>query len=150
MSPALLDVNVLIALLDRRHVHNEAAHGWFADAQANGWATCPLTQNAVLRILGQPRYPNSPGPPAVVAPLIAALIRHPQHQFWPDGLSLLNQSGVDSSRLLEARQLTDTYLLALAVHHGGRLVSFDRRLSCRAVAGGRDALTLIEATPSAG
>ncbi len=54
MSVALLDVNVLIALLDRRHVHHEAAHGWFATAQADGWATCPLTQNAVLRILGQP------------------------------------------------------------------------------------------------
>jgi predicted nucleic acid-binding protein len=62
MSVALLDVNVLIALLDRRHVHHDPAHGWFAAAQANGWATCPLTQNAVLRILGQPRYPNSPGP----------------------------------------------------------------------------------------
>jgi predicted nucleic acid-binding protein len=72
---ALLDVNVLIALLDRRHVHHEAAHGWFAAEQAKGWATCPLTQNAVLRILGQPRYPNSPGPPAVVAPLMAELMR---------------------------------------------------------------------------
>ena len=142
---ALLDVNVLIALLDRRHVHHEAAHGWFAAEQAKGWATCPLTQNAVLRILGQPRYPNSPGPPAVVAPLMAELMRHPQHQFWPDSLSLLGQSGVDVSRLLEASQLTDTYLLALAVHHGSRLVSFDRRLSCEAVIGGREALWLIEA-----
>ena len=95
-----MDVNVLIALLDRRHVH----------------------QNAVLRILGQPRYPNSPGPPAVVDPLMAELIRHPQHQFWPDSLSLL----------------------ALAVHHGGRLVSFDRRLSYEGVAGGREALWLID------
>jgi len=99
----------------------------------------------VLRILGQPRYPNSPGPPAVVAPLMAELMRHPQHQFWPDSLSLLGQSGVDVSRLLEAGQLTDTYLLALAVHHGSRLVSFDRRLSCEAVIGGREALWLIEA-----
>jgi len=145
VSAALLDVNVLIALLDRRHVHHEPAHGWFAAEQAKGWATCPLTQNAVLRILGQPRYPNSPGPPAVVAPLMAELIRHPQHQFWPDSLSLLGQSSVDVSRLLDASQLTDTYLLALAVHHGGRLVSFDRRLSCEAVAGGRQALWLIEA-----
>jgi uncharacterized protein len=110
VSVALLDVNVLIALLDRRHVHHEHAHGWFAAAQAKGWATCPLTQNAVLRILGLPRYPNSPG-----------------------------------SRLLEANQLTDTYLLALAVHRGGRLVSFDRRLSCEGVAGGREALWLIDA-----
>lgn len=144
MSAALLDVNVLIALLDRRHVHHEQAHGWFASAQEEAWATCPLTQNALLRILGQPRYPNSPGPPAVVAPLVAELIRHPQHQFWPDALSLLNQSGVDPSRLLEAGQLTDTYLLALAVHRGGTLVSFDRRLSCEAVKGGRKALWLID------
>ncbi len=57
MSVALLDVNVLIALLDRRHIHHEPTHGWFASAQADGWATCPLSQNAVLRILGQPRYP---------------------------------------------------------------------------------------------
>ena len=145
MSAALLDVNVLIALLDRRHLHHEPAHAWFAAEQAKGWATCPLTQNAVLRIVGQPRYPNSPGPPAVVAPLMAELIRHPQHQFWPDSLSLLGQSSVDVSRLLDASQLTDTYLLALAVHHGGRLVSFDRRLSCQGVAGGREALWLIEA-----
>ena len=144
MRVALLDVNVLIAMLDRRHVHHEPAHGWFAAAKAHGWATCPLTQNAVLRILGQPRYPNSPGPPAVVAHLIAQLIRHPQHQFWPDSLSLLGQSGVDVSRLLEASQLTDTYLLALAVNHDGLLVSFDRRLSCEGVAGGREALWLID------
>jgi len=144
MSVALLDVNVLIALLDRRPVHHDPAHGWFAAAQANGWATCPLTQNAVLRILGQPRYPNSPGPPAVVAPVVAELIRHPQHQFWPDAISLLHPIGIDASRLLEAGQLTDTYLLALAVHHGGRLVSFDRRLSCEAVVGGREALWLLD------
>jgi hypothetical protein len=144
MSAALLDVNVLIALLDRLHVHHEPAHAWFAASHPAGWATCPLTQNAVLRILGQPRYPNSPGPPAVVAPLVAELIRHPNHQFWPDSLSLLTVSGVDPSRLLEAGQVTDTYLLALAVHQGGTLVSFDRRLASSAVAGGQAALRLIE------
>jgi uncharacterized protein len=144
MSVALLDVNVLIALLDRRHVHHEPAHGWFAMAQADGWATCPLTQNAVLRILGQPRYPNSPGPPAVVAPLVAELIRHPQHQFWPDSLSLVDHSAVTTSRLLEASHLTDTYLLALAAAHSGRLASFDNRLSCAAVVGGHEALWLID------
>ena len=142
---ALLDVNVVIALLDSAHVMHASASSWLERNLDQGWATCPLTQNAVLRILGQPRYPNSPGPPAVVAPLVAELIRHPQHQFWPDSLSLLGQSSVDVSRLLDASQLTDTYLLALAVHHGGRLVSFDRRLSCQGVAGGREALWLIEA-----
>jgi toxin-antitoxin system PIN domain toxin len=133
-----------VALLDRRHVHHEAAHGWFATAQADGWATFPFTQNAVLRILGQTRYLNSSGPPAVVVPLVAELIRHPWHQFWPDSLSLVDHSGVDASRLLEASQLTDTYLLALAAARGGRLASLDRRLSCVGVAGGREALWLIE------
>ena len=66
-----------------RHVHHEPAHRWFAGS-TGPWATCPLTQNAVLRILGQPRYPNSPDPPVVVAPLVAALIRHPRHCFWLD------------------------------------------------------------------
>jgi len=102
LSVALLDVNVLIALLDRRHIHHEPAHGWFAAAQANGWATCPLTQNAVLRSWVSRATPTVRG------------------------------------------QLTDTYLLALAVHHGGRLVSFDRRLSCEAVVGGREALWLLD------
>jgi predicted nucleic acid-binding protein len=98
----------------------------------------------VLRILGQPRHPNRTGPPAVVAPLVAEFIHHPRHQFWPDSLSLVDHSGVNASRLLEASQLTDTYLLALAATRGGRLASLDRRLSCAGVAGGREALWLIE------
>jgi predicted nucleic acid-binding protein len=87
---------------------------------------------------------HSPGPPAVVAPLFTELIRHPRHQFWPDSRSLVDHSGVDASRLLEASQLTDTDLLALAAARGGRLASLDRRLSCAGVAGGREALWLIE------
>ncbi|MBW4531267.1 MAG: hypothetical protein KME02_11345 [Aphanothece saxicola GSE-SYN-MK-01-06B] len=76
---------------------------------------------------------RSPAGPAVLARLMRALIRHPRHHFWPNAISLL----------LEAGQLTDTYLLALAVHHGGTLVSFGRRLGCGAEAGGSAALHLI-------
>jgi len=100
----------------------------------------------VLRILGQPRYPNSPGPPALVVPLVERLTQHPTHQFWPDDLSLIEGTFVDPARLLDAGQLTDTYLLALAVQRGARLVSFDRRLCCDAVSGGRQALVLIDST----
>ncbi len=106
-----------VALLDRRHVHHEVAHGWFATAQADGWATFSHTQNAVLRILGQPRYPNSPGPP--MASVLAGLAQ-------PGG----SQRG---ERLTTARG-----------QRGGRLASLDRRLSCAGVAGGREALWLIE------
>ena len=87
MSAALLDVNVLIALLDPRHVHHERAHTWLSAAAPLPWASCPLTENAVLRILGNPRYPNSPGPPAAVAPLLEAWRNLPRHRFWHDRLS---------------------------------------------------------------
>ncbi|MFM7547376.1 MAG: TA system VapC family ribonuclease toxin [Cyanobacteriota bacterium] len=143
MSAALLDVNVLIALVDPRHVHHGLAHSWFASSAPSTWATCPITENAVLRILGNPRYPNSPGPPAVVAPLLQGVLHHPRHRFWPDGLSMLQDDSVAHDRLLESGQLTDAYLLALAVHHGGTLVTLDRRLRGDVVRGGAEALVLL-------
>jgi toxin-antitoxin system PIN domain toxin len=141
---ALLDVNVLIALVDPQHVQHESSHLWFQAHGGHGWATCPLTQNALLRILGNPRYPNSPGVPLVVMSLLQALLAHTAHVFWPDDLSWEAAGVFEAEALLHHGQITDTYLLALAVHHQGRLVSFDRRLSPRAVRGGEDALHLID------
>ena len=140
---ALLDVNVLIALLDPQHVQHEPSHCWFQAHGCHGWATCPLTQNALLRILGNPRYPNSPGGPLVVMALLQDLFAHPTHVFWPDALSWDTAGVFEVEALLQHGQITDTYLLGLAVHHQGRLVSFDRRLSPRAVRGGEEALHLI-------
>ena len=140
---ALLDVNVLIALVDPRHVHHEPSHRWFGAHGGHGWATCPLTQNALLRILGNPRYPNSPAGPALVMPLLQGLLGHPAHVFWPDVLSWDAAGVFVGDGLLHHGQITDTYLLALAVHYQGTLVSFDRRLSPRAVRGGEEALQLI-------
>jgi len=139
----LLDVNVLIALIDPGHVQHDTAHEWFAGKGKQSWATCPLTQNGVLRIVGQARYPNSPGTPAAVCALMSALVALPGHAFWPDDLSLLDDSKVDATRLLTSAQVTDTYLLALAVAHKGRLATFDRRLVANAVHGGAKALQLI-------
>jgi toxin-antitoxin system PIN domain toxin len=147
VNAALLDVNVLIALVDPRHVHHELAHRWFAGSAPGAWATCPITENAVLRILGHPRYPNSPGPPAVVAPLLQGLLAHPRHRFWPDGLSLLAGTGIVHDRLLDSAQLTDTYLLALAVHNEGTLVTLDRRLRGEGVRGGAEALRVLQDLP---
>ena len=137
----LLDADVLIALLDPAHVHHEAAHAWFA--QQDSWATCPMTENAVLRIVGHPRYPNTPGTPAAVAPLMASLRALPGHVFWPDDISLLDAGERDLTRLLSPGQVTDTYLLALARAHGGRLATFDRRLVTDAVPNGAQTLYLI-------
>jgi hypothetical protein len=139
----LLDVNVLIALIDPTHVGHDAAHGWFEERGRLAWATCPLTENGVIRIVGHPKYPNSPGSPAAVSTVVRGLRTLPGHVFWPDDISLMADSRVDPEKILTPGQVTDSYLLALAVAHGGRLATFDRRLSTRAVSGGREALHIL-------
>lgn len=140
----LLDVNVLVALIDPNHVGHDAAHRWFSDHGSSGWATCPLTENGVIRIVSHPKYPGTPGSPALVAGIVAELRRLPGHAFWPDDISLVGSEHVDPGQILTSGQVTDSYLLALAVAHGGRLATFDRRLSVKAVKGGKAALHLIE------
>jgi len=139
----LLDVNVLVALIDPAHVQHDAAHDWFAKHGKKAWATCPLTQNGVMRIVGHARYPNSPGTPAAVAQLMAGLCALPGHVFWPDDISLLDTKKLDATRILSSAQVTDSYLLALACAHGGKLATFDRRLVTDAVRGGARGLHLI-------
>jgi toxin-antitoxin system PIN domain toxin len=129
----LLDINVLIALLDPAHVHHAPAHEWFSTVGASAWATCPLTQNGLLRIMGGPRYPKSPGAPAAVVPSLRSLLALPGHHFWPDDLSPLDDRRIDPMRLLSSGQITDSYLLALACSRGGRLATFDRRIVTAAV-----------------
>ena len=143
MTTFLLDVNVLIALLDPSHIQHDAAHDWFTHEGSASWAMCPLTENGVLRIVGHARYPNSPGTPAAVTPLLATLRALPGHVHWPDDISLLDNEWIDATRLLSSAQVTDTYLLALACAHKGKLASFDRRIVKDAVRGGARRLHLI-------
>ena len=140
----LLDVNVLIALIDPTHVGHDAAHRWFGMTGAASWATCPLTENGVIRIVGHPSYPNSAGSPAAVAPILMGLRALPGHVFWPDDLSLADCDFVDADEIATPGQVTDTYLLALAVANKGQLATFDRRLSTKAVRRGRAALHVID------
>lgn len=140
----LLDVNLPIAPIDPTHVGHDAAHRWFAETGGASWATCPLTENAVIRVIGHPKYPNSAGSPAAVAPIVARLQALPGHAFWADDPSLVASGLVDTDRITTPGQVTDTYLLALAVANRGRLATFDRRLSPQAVRGGRAALCLID------
>lgn len=144
MTRFLPDVNVLIALIDPAHVQHDRAHNWFATQGQQSWATCPLTENGVLRVVGHPRYPNSPGTPAAVAELIDVLGSLGGHEFWSDGVSLFDPMRVDTRRLLDSSQVTGAYLLALAQAHGGQLATFDRHLVMDAVIGGTQALYLID------
>jgi len=139
----LLDINVLIALIDPAHVQHDKAHLWFAAKGHKAWATCPLTENGVLRIVGHPRYPNHPGSPAAVANLLLSFRKLVGHAFWPDDISLLERERVDARRLLDSSQVTDGYLLALARAHRGQLATFDQHIVTDAVIKGRGALHLI-------
>ncbi len=125
---ALLDVNVLIALLDAGHIHHRRASNWLAQSVDQGWASCPLTQNGCLRIMSQPSYPQ-PLALAAVASRLARATAHPAHQFLPDDYSLLEEGRIDWSSMLGHRQVTDVYLLGLAVKHQCRFVTFDGRVS---------------------
>lgn len=141
----LLDVNVLIALLEQSHIGHDKAHTWFEANAAGGWATCSTTQNGVLRIMGNPRFANTMGSPAQVVPKLQSLLEQPGHVFWTDDISLMTSDLVDRDQISTPNQVTDTYLLALAVHNRCALATFDRRMSTRAVKGAKSALHIIQA-----
>ncbi len=139
----LLDVNLLIALCDADHIHHGRARAWFRKTGHTGWATCPLTENALLRIMGHPDYPGGPGSPAAVLPLLQKSRSHPSHVFLPGSVSLADANIFPDLTGITPKMLTDLYLLALAVAHGGRLATLDKRMDPGLVSGGRSALVLI-------
>lgn len=144
----LLDVNVLIALLDPGHVFHDVAHEWFG-ARRTSWATSPTTENGTIRVISNPRYPNTTGSASLAAELVARLRGLPGHVFWPDSVSLLDPARCRIERLTASGQVTDSYLLALAVANSGRLATFDRRVVTSAIPGGEKAvLVLGDATTS--
>lgn len=136
MSRYLLDVNVLIALVDPAHVRHDAIHEWFERTGRKAFATCPITGNGLLRIVGHPKYPNTPRPPSAVVAVLAAIRSLPGHTFWPDSISLADGNKVDAALLSSHGRVTDSDLLALAIANGGQLVA-------EAVSNGTRALTLI-------
>lgn len=139
---ALLDVNVLVALLDQSHLHHRTAVDWMRAHAALGWASCPLTQNGCVRVMSQPAYSN-PRPTALVAERLSQAVAGPTHEFWSDSLSLLDPGRLDWSRVLSPRQITDIYLTALAAEHGGRFVTLDRGVSVTGVRGARSSHLLV-------
>lgn len=133
---ALLDINVLIALHDRDHVHHQRAALWLESNIVHGWASCPLTQNGCLRIMSQQGY-SSPQPLAVLVAMLQGSTDTAFHALWSDDISLLDARYFQHSHMHRHNQLTDLYLLALAVKNDGRLVSFGQRIPLSAVQGAR-------------
>lgn len=131
---ALLDVNVLIALLDQNHIAHDSAWQWMESNIESGWATCPITQNGCLRIMSQRAYPNHRMTREIAARLRQATDQQ-FHQFWPDDSSILANDTINWELLIGPRQLTDIYLLSLAVQNTGRFVTFDTKISMEMVYG---------------
>jgi toxin-antitoxin system PIN domain toxin len=139
----LLDVNLLIALCDADHAHHDRTRAWFRRTSISGWATCPLTENALLRIMGHPDYPGGPGSPADILPLLQTMRAMPNHVFLPDTVSLADANLFLDLADKTPKMLTDVYLLGLAVTHGAYLATLDKRIDPGCVQGGHHALTLV-------
>ena len=140
----LLDVNLFIAILDPFHVYHERAHAWLGVGNSRkAWATCPLTENAYIRITGARTYPNSHGSPAAARDLLIQNCAQNEHHFWADDITLRDERVWTDSSSVQSSQLTDLYLLGLAVKHGGKLASFDRRIPAHLIRRGSEALLVL-------
>ncbi len=139
---ALLDVNALIALMDSDHVEHHAMRTWFTKHHSAGWATCPLCENGLVRVLSQKTYPSGQRTPIEAIQVLSALKAafESSYQFWPDEISLSDEKMFDGTLIAGSKQVTDVYLLGLAARHKGTLVSFDRSLAWQALRGGSQRL----------
>ncbi len=126
MRAYLLDVNVLIALVWPAHESHEAAERWFARNAGQGWATCPFTQTAFVRILSNPAFSRDAVTPQQAIKVLEANLNHHSHQFWVDEIGLAEATASFRQKLSGHRQVSDAYLLGLAIHRDGRLATLDR------------------------
>ncbi len=139
---ALLDVNVLIALLDANHIHHVRSREWLKANIASGWASCAITEHGCIRALSNARYPNALKP-AHAATRLREATRQLFHQFWEASPSALADGLLKWEYLVGSRQMSDATLLALAVHHGGRLVLFAPSITPGVVRGATDAHLVV-------
>jgi len=128
MSVFLLDANLLIALAWPEHQFHVQAAAWFARHSRHGWATCPFTQAAFVRILSNPAFSTKALSPKNAVIALEANVKLPGHHFWPDNISLGEAFELVGQRVVGHRQITDAYLLALAIHHRGRLATMDQSI----------------------
>jgi len=141
MTTYLLDVNLLLALSDPMHIHHESAHRWFAEKGHQAWATCPLTENGFIRIASHPNYPNRPGDVPAVLAILRQFCEAQGHHFWTEDISILQILEPDA--IITHVQITDVYLLGLALHKRGKLATLDQRIPVDAIRGGRKAIEVI-------
>jgi hypothetical protein len=126
VSAALLDVNVLLALAWPNHQHHAAAHVWFSRSSKAGWATCPLTELAFVRLSSNPAFTRDAVSAGDALSLLARMCKLPGHRAWKE---LPPVSGLTDFALMGHQQVSDAYLVLVARRHEGSLVTFDTRIA---------------------
>jgi toxin-antitoxin system PIN domain toxin len=137
----LLDINVLIALVDPNHEHHDLVVYWFTGSRHQGWATCPIVENGFIRIIGHPNYPDGPKSTNAARTLLNNLCEQPGHQFWPDSVTVRNNSATKTLPI--SKHLTDHYLLLLAIKNRSQFATLDKRIDPDTLLGGASALYVI-------
>jgi toxin-antitoxin system PIN domain toxin len=125
----LLDANVLVALAWPAHVAHDRVGRWFSRHSHAGWATCPFTEAAFVRILSNPSFSPNALTPANALFVLEQNLELPEHRFWPDSISFIEATNHLSGRITGHQQVTDAYLVALATHHHGKLATLDRGIT---------------------
>jgi len=125
----LLDANVLVAAAWPTHQAHTKVQRWLSRHAAEGWATCPLTESAFVRILSNPAFSPDALTPADALALLRTNLSHPSHRFWEADLSIERAVAPFTGHLVGHRQVTDAYLLGLVLHKKGILVTLDRSIS---------------------
>lgn len=126
MKTSLLDVNVLVALWWPAHESHDLVQEWFDRGAGRNWATCPLTQEAFVRLVSNPAFSRDAVPPQEAVAVLEANVEHPGHHFWPDAISFWESVQPMIRQISGHQQVSDSYLLGLAIHHQGRLATLDR------------------------
>lgn len=127
-SVFLLDVNVLIAMSWPAHVAHEKVQQWFGRHARAAWATCPFTQSAFVRIISNPAFSPNALTTADAFQLLESNLKHSGHKFWPDDIGVLEATRNFQSQIAGHQQVTDTYLMGLALHRKGKLATLDSRM----------------------
>ena len=126
---SLLDVNLLIALFWSAHEAHRKAQRWFAQNAQHGWATCVTTQAAFVRIVSNPVFSRRGVSPRDALAVLGSSLEHPAHRFWTEDIDVPEALAICLPRLIGHQQVTDAYLLGLAIHKKGRLATLDASLS---------------------
>jgi toxin-antitoxin system PIN domain toxin len=125
VKPFLPDTNLLIALFWPSHVHHAMAVTWFARNRSRGWATCPLTEAGFVRIVSNPGFSRDAVTPTEALAVLQENAKAGDHRFWAASLSVQDAVKTVRSRLAGHQQVTDAYLLGLAMRRHGVLATFD-------------------------